>query len=70
MSLVGQIVGTLADGTRIFRLPPELRAPVVGGCDCHYCKTHPDQIPQWDTLAVPAVSHTYTVHHPEMIRHA
>jgi len=47
-------------------LPSELRRP-CGGCNCDYCKKHPELEPSWDTLAVPTKEdgHTHVCHYPE-----
>lgn len=48
-------------------LPPLARRPIAGGCQCAFCKAHPDQTPQWDTLAVsPGTKYAWTVHYPEI----
>jgi hypothetical protein len=56
-------------------LPAEMQRPISGGCQCFFCKTHPDLVPMWDTLAVrkekslPGVTeYTWTVHYPDMKR--
>lgn len=46
-------------------LPYSARKP-CGGCDCRYCKQTHDKDPQWDTLAIGADGHTWTVHAPEL----
>lgn len=56
--------------TIFIALPAPLQIPIEGGCDCPYCKAHPDRIPAWDTLAVPAKpgvkpDTAWTVHNPE-----
>ena len=68
-------------GTRVFRngngifvpIPRHLALPVDGGCDCSYCKAHPEITPLWDTIAICAMapSNKYhdtvtTVHYPEL----
>lgn len=56
-------------GVIYLRLPKELRRPITSGCDCKYCKAHPDIPPTWDTLAVPTGDKpdqtSWTVHMPE-----
>jgi len=51
-------------------LPPEARRRIAGGCQCPYCRAHPERIPQWDTLALSATplerDFTFTVHYPEI----
>ena len=59
-------------------LPAECWRPIEGGCGCDWCKAHPDQVPQWDTLVVNPVcgrrkgkidslysDYTSTCHYPE-----
>ena len=52
--------------TIYLRIPAELATP-CGGCDCAYCKAHPERIPSWDTLAVcdTRADHSWTVHYPD-----
>ncbi len=46
-------------------IPPGLAQPIDVGCDCEYCKAHPNEIPSWDTLVVdPFALHTRTIHNP------
>ena len=53
--------------TYFVALPPEVRRPIAGGCQCSYCKAHLDKLPTWDTLAIGADSpHAWTVHYPEV----
>lgn len=53
------------DGTMFVPLPLEVQRPVTGGCQCSYCKDHPDKTPMWDTLALhPEQDVTWTVHYP------
>jgi hypothetical protein len=48
-------------------LPAAISRPIPGGCQCFYCKAHPDQTPTWDTLAVsPGTQYAWTVHYPEI----
>ncbi len=69
-SLQGWPVIKQLKGAVYLRIPPELQQP-TGGCSCQYCCAHPDEVPMWDTLAVPLqpTSHphalTWTVHAPE-----
>src|SRR5262245_27335969 len=49
----------------------ERPTPIDGGCCCAYCKTHPKEIPAWDTMVVPTRTSnrdqfTYTVHMPDV----
>ena len=50
------------------RVPSELQLP-CNGCDCDYCKAHPELEPKWDTVAVPVfpskLDVTWTVHMPD-----
>jgi hypothetical protein len=66
-----RVVEHVDTGTRYIRLPDSLATPVGGGCNCAYCKSHPDEIPAWDTLVVPDgrenSRHTWTVHWPGMM---
>ena len=50
--------------------PTELQRTIEGGCQCLYCKDHPDKPPMWDALAIDAKArcHTWTVHYPELAR--
>lgn len=55
------------------RIPHEKARPVPGGCQCPWCKAHPDAIPAWDVLIVPLRPGSYAVeiHGPELhIEHA
>jgi hypothetical protein len=58
----------LVGGTLFVALPAELQRTIEGGCQCLYCKDHPDKPPMWDTLAIDAKAqrHTWTVHYPEL----
>jgi hypothetical protein len=50
------------------RLPENAKRAIDGGCQCAFCKAHPDKTPAWDTLAVDPDSCTaWTVHYPEML---
>jgi hypothetical protein len=56
--------------TIFIALPSECWRPIEGGCGCDWCKSHPDQVPQWDTLVVnpqPSKRPEYTsvCHYPE-----
>lgn len=54
------------DGTLFVALPPAAQTAIGYGCECPYCKAHPDKTPMWDTLAVaPHHNRTWTVHYPE-----
>ncbi len=63
-------------GNTIFvALPAEARLPMMPAlCSCAYCKSHPDQKPMWDTLAIGAdapegrTDTAFTVHFPEFAR--
>jgi hypothetical protein len=62
---------TQVNETFFIPLPIESRRVIEGGCDCAYCKTHPDKTPQWDTLAVASGSpYAWTVHFPELQGHS
>jgi|SRR5215831_7661259 len=60
-------------GAVYVRIPAEIAQPINGGCQCAYCKAHPEQIPTWDTLGIPITETlssrprgmTWTVHAPE-----
>jgi hypothetical protein len=58
---------TRIGNTLFVPLPRRLRIDIAGGCQCSYCKAHPHNTPQWDTLAIDATNplHTWTVHYPE-----
>lgn len=62
------------DGSTLYvRLPEAISEPIEGGCDCDYCKAHPEQTPRKDTLClarVPVNGHEYTwvVHYPELLQ--
>lgn len=47
--------------------PIEARRPIENGCNCTYCKAHPDKTPMWDVYSVDAKSPTWAtlVHYPE-----
>jgi hypothetical protein len=69
----GQPIFISDDGSTLFvPIPAELAAPVTGGCQCEYCKAHPDVPPRWDTLALAAKpknnggEYTWTVHFPDL----
>lgn len=49
-------------------LPAEVRKAIQGGCECSYCKAHPNETPTWDTLAIDVKCHypTWTVHFPDL----
>ena len=54
------------DGTVFLPLPVPLHRPIVGGCQCSYCKAHPTKTPMWDTLAGKTTKrHSWVVHFPE-----
>ena len=54
--------------TLFIPIPRHLARTIDGGCQCEYCKAHPEVTPKWDTLAIPATPgknhHTWTVHMP------
>ena len=57
------------DKTLFVPLPKDQQAPINGGCDCRFCKTHPEATPMWDTMALSidgSHEHTWTVHFPEL----
>jgi hypothetical protein len=61
----------LEDGRVYITLSPELQRPIDGGCDCKWCKSHPDNTPAWDCLVIPAGDvpnqrGLITVHWPEI----
>ena len=55
-------------GATVFApLPKTLQRPIAGGCSCRWCKTHPDAVPMWDTLAWhPDSRESWTVHYPDL----
>jgi hypothetical protein len=68
----GQSIYVSKDGSTLYvAIPRELAADVTGGCDCPYCKLHPDVAPKWDTVAMAAkpkgnkAERTWTVHCPD-----
>ncbi len=50
------------------RIDEALQRP-CDGCDCPYCKAHPNETPSWDTLAIPLkispTDFSWTVHMPD-----
>ena len=64
MTVLGRYNNTL-----YIRIPYEL-AKDCNGCDCPYCKAHPDLIPKWDVMAVSCkqgdYGFTWTVHMPQV----
>jgi hypothetical protein len=58
----------LVGGTVFVALPAALHREIAGGCQCGFCKEHPDKTPMWDTLAIDAAAerHTWVVHYPEL----
>jgi hypothetical protein len=71
-TMSGQNVYVSQDGSTLYvAIPRELAADIPGGCDCPYCKKHPDITPKWDTLALAAkpkgdtAEHSWTVHCPD-----
>lgn len=55
------------DGTVFLPLPEKMWRPVPFGCECTYCKAHPNKPPMWDTLAGhPDKEWTWVVHYPEL----
>jgi hypothetical protein len=59
--------------TIFIALPVETRTRIAGGCQCSYCKTHLDEVPMWDTMAVSVntkENHTWTVHYPDLGKRA
>ena len=56
------------DKTLFIALPPEQQRKIDWGCECAYCKSHPDRAPMWDTLSVSVNGGwTCTVHYPDLI---
>lgn len=56
-----------SDGTVFLPLPAAMRRPIIFGCNCPFCKAHPNETPSWDTLAGhPDQRWTWTVHFPEV----
>jgi hypothetical protein len=58
-------------GATVFvALPEELREPIPFGCECRWCKAHPELKPMWDTLSIDPEanrSDAHTVHFPELL---
>jgi hypothetical protein len=55
-----------AMGTAWVALPPHLRRPTNGTCDCPVCAAHPTWPPLWDTLAIDlSTGQSWTVHMPD-----
>lgn len=56
-------------GETIFTpLASQAKRLIPGGCQCDWCKSHPNETPMWDTLAIDATSehsNAWTVHYPE-----
>lgn len=72
-TMSGQAIYVSEDGSTLFiPLPRDLALNIDGGCDCEYCKAHPDVTPKWDALALAAKpknrhgDHTWTVHFPNL----
>jgi hypothetical protein len=59
-----QRIGTTKAFTTFVSLPVPLQRPITGGCQCAFCKAHPNRPPMWDTLATDGVD-SWTVHYPE-----
>ncbi len=51
--------------TTFITLPETLARPIDGGCQCPYCKSHPNHVPAWDVLASDGKK-SWTVHYPEL----
>ena len=54
------------------RIPTDVSTVIEWGCDCPYCKAHPDILPRWDTLAITtekskSYDATWTVHMPDPV---
>jgi len=66
-ALQGWTVLRVWHGAVYVRIPEDYAVPIQGGCQCAYCKSHPNEIPSWDTLGIPleAREMTWTVHAPE-----
>lgn len=66
LRLSGWTVLRVWRGSVYLRLPVELQR-ATGGCDCRYCKAHPELVPCWDTLGVPLMpgASSWTLHAPE-----
>ncbi len=61
--------GKCKGGKTIFvALPKDAWRPITGECACPYCKAHPEQKPQWDTLVIDPTRAGYTsmCHYPEL----
>ena len=54
--------------TLFVALPLDARRTIEGGCQCPYCKAHPESKAAWDTLAMAASGNdrTWIVHYPEI----
>ncbi len=63
MTVLGEYLNTV-----YVRLPATISKVIEFGCECDYCKAHPDLEPRWDVLCVPVsdklVNHTWTIHMP------
>lgn len=55
-------------GATFVPLPEKLRRDIEWGCDCKFCKAHPDRKPQWDALGITIDNpqETWVVHFPEL----
>lgn len=53
------------EGTTFVKLPPHLQKEITGGCQCAFCKSHPNKTPTWDVLATDGKT-SWTVHYPEL----
>lgn len=62
-------------------IPDEIAEPIDGGCDCDWCKAHPDRVPKWDAICIARnpddkarnvggiiTTRAHTVHYPELSR--
>jgi hypothetical protein len=56
--------------TQFVALPVIAQRPIEGGCDCRYCKAHPNRTPKWDTLAFVSSTDAWTVHFPDLAEKA
>jgi hypothetical protein len=59
---------TRVGDTIFIPLPRLFQTEIKGGCNCDFCRSHPNEIPAWDTIAVDATGtnkRTWTVHAPE-----
>lgn len=52
--------------TLFVRLPANLQRACSHGCECPWCREHPNTTPCWDALAVGPTGDTWPVHFPDL----